>query len=56
MLSQAYGVDIIIADERLTDLPLTATFQNESLDSILAVIAETFALKIEHRNGQIFLR
>ena len=56
VLSQAYGVDIIIADERLKDLPLTATFQNESLDSILAVIAETFALKIEHRNGQIFLR
>jgi ferric-dicitrate binding protein FerR (iron transport regulator) len=56
VLSQAYGVDIVIADERLKELPLTATFQNESLDNILSVISETFAIRIERRNGQIFLK
>ena len=56
MLNQAYNVDIVIANEQVKTLPLTATFSNESLDSILAVISETFAIKVERDNGRIILK
>ena len=56
VLNQAYNVDIIIANEQVKSLPLTATFSNESLDSILAVISETFAIKVERDNGRIILK
>lgn len=56
VLNQAYNVDIVIADNKLKDLPLTTTFRNEPLDNILLVIRETFNITIEKKNGQIILK
>lgn len=55
VLSEAYGVHIVVSD-RLKNQQLTTTFSNESLDSILAVISETFNMRIEREGSDIFLR
>ncbi|HEY9003708.1 MAG TPA: FecR domain-containing protein [Mucilaginibacter sp.] len=41
VLNEAYGADIRIEGKGLTDLPVTATFKNESLDKILQVLLLT---------------
>jgi ferric-dicitrate binding protein FerR (iron transport regulator) len=51
VLNEAYDVHIVIEGQALRDLPLTATFRNESLDSVLSVVARTFGLTLS-RNGQ----
>jgi transmembrane sensor len=56
VLSQAYGVEIIIANPQLRNLPLTTTFRNEPLDNILVVIGETFGIHIEKKGNIITLR
>src|SRR5690606_17278516 len=56
VLTQAYGKEIIIADKRIANLPLTATFRNESLENVLMVISETFNISVTERNGKIFLQ
>ena len=56
VLSQAYGKEIVIANQNLTNLPLTATFRNESLDDVLTVVSETFNIAVTKENGQIILR
>jgi ferric-dicitrate binding protein FerR (iron transport regulator) len=55
VLSEAYGVQIVLGDERLRHLSLNTTFDNDSLDGILAVIASTFNIRAEQRGGQIVL-
>lgn len=56
ILNEAYNANIIIANESVADLPLTTTFRQESLDGILNIIAQTFNIRIEKRNGQIILK
>lgn len=56
VLSQAYGKEIVIANRNLSGLPLTATFRNESLQDVLAVISETFNISVTQENGKIILR
>jgi ferric-dicitrate binding protein FerR (iron transport regulator) len=55
VLSEAYGVQIVLGDERLRNLSLNTTFENDSLDGILAVIESTFNIRAEQRGGQIVL-
>ncbi len=55
VLTQAYNVEIVIGNERIRNLPLTATFQNESLDSILKIVSETLNVQVERKNGNIIL-
>ena len=55
VLNEAYGTNIVIADSKLKDLPLTTTFHDASLEDILKIIRETFDIKTENRNGQIIL-
>jgi transmembrane sensor len=54
-LSQAYGTYISIDDKTLVNLPLTATFNNEPLDTVLHVIAQTFNLKVIKNGSHIVL-
>ncbi len=54
-LNHTYGADITLA-RALRHCPLTVTFENESLDTILGVLAETLHLTVERgADGQIMI-
>jgi len=42
--------------EAINRLQMTATFDNEPLDTILAVITRTFGLNIQKKGGSILLK
>ena len=56
VLNEAYGVNIVIERAALRTLPLTTTFNNESLDHILEIISMTFDIKIDREGDTIRLR
>ena len=56
VLNEAYDSNIIIGKNELRTLPLTTTFNNESLDNILSIIAETFEITVEKKGDQIMLK
>jgi ferric-dicitrate binding protein FerR (iron transport regulator) len=56
VLNEAYGVNIVIERPALRTLPLTTTFNNESLDHILEIISMTFDIKVEREGDTIRLR
>ncbi|RYY87328.1 MAG: DUF4974 domain-containing protein [Chitinophagaceae bacterium] len=56
ILNEAYGSTIVIDRPEIRNLPLTATFRNESLDSLLAVVATTFNLEVVRSGSIIHLR
>ena len=56
VLNEAYRVNIVITDPRLRNLPLTATFSDEPVENILAVVAETLHIKAEKKGTDILLR
>lgn len=55
-LNEAYDSNIVIGKASLRNLPLTVTFENESLETILDVIGETFEIKVVKKDGQIVLQ
>ena len=55
-LNEAYGTNIVVQKEEINRLQITTTFDNESLDSILAVITRTFGLNIQKKGGSIILK
>ena len=55
VLNEAYDANITIGNDKLKNLPLTATFYNQSLDKILDIIGETFDISVERKDGQIIL-
>jgi ferric-dicitrate binding protein FerR (iron transport regulator) len=54
-LNEAYGENIRIEKESLRKLPLTVTFDDESLDTILAIISETLLVKVTRKDKEIIL-
>lgn len=54
-LNEAYEVDIRIQRPELRKLPLTVTFNDESLDMILDIISQTLMLKVTRKDNQIIL-
>lgn len=56
VLNDTYDVKIIIKNENINNLKLTSSFKNESLDSIIEVITETFQLKATRENNLIILQ
>jgi len=56
ILNEAYGENIVIANEKIKDLQLNTTFRSEGLDEILKVISATFNIRIEKKQGQILLQ
>jgi ferric-dicitrate binding protein FerR (iron transport regulator) len=54
-LNQVDGTHIAIANKSLDSLPITATFQNQSLDEILTMVSDTFKIKVERNGKQIIL-
>ena len=56
VLNEAYGTHIVVQKEEINRLQMTATFDNEDLESILAVITRTFGLNIQKKGGTIVLK
>ncbi|HEY1116005.1 MAG TPA: FecR domain-containing protein [Chitinophagaceae bacterium] len=56
VLNEAYGANIVIDRPGLRHLPLTTTFNDESLDHILEVIAITFQITVTREGDSIRLR
>lgn len=56
VLNEAYGVNIVIANNELKSLPLTTTFNNESLDQVLNVISQTFNIEVVRSVDRIELK
>jgi transmembrane sensor len=55
-LDKAYDVNIIIERKELLSLPLTTTFNNESLDHILDIIRQTFNISVDKTGSEIILK
>ncbi len=55
VIKQAYQTDIVIGREELRNLPMNATFNNESLDQVLKVISLTFDIKVTKEENRIIL-
>jgi ferric-dicitrate binding protein FerR (iron transport regulator) len=56
VLNEAYNANIIIEGKDIRNLPLTATYHNESLDSILNLVSQTLDITIARTNSQIILK
>jgi ferric-dicitrate binding protein FerR (iron transport regulator) len=56
VLNEAYGSNIVIGRASLRNLPLTATFNNESLDQVLTIISQTFDIEVVKEEGRIVLQ
>jgi transmembrane sensor len=56
VLNEAYDAHIVIEDNDIRSLQLTTTFNNESLDNTLQIIAETFAITVEKKQDKIILK
>jgi ferric-dicitrate binding protein FerR (iron transport regulator) len=54
-LNEAYDVNIRIEKESLRKLPLTVTFDQESLDTILDIISQTLMIKVSKKENEIIL-
>lgn len=56
VLSEAYNVRIEIPDPALRSIPMTVTFQNESLPEVLRVICETLNIQAVQQNDRIIFK
>ena len=56
VINQAYNSTIIIGDPAIRNLPITTTFDNESLDQVLNVISETFSISVVKEGNTIILK
>lgn len=54
-LSKRFNKDIKFSQDKIKNCKLTATFENEKLENIIAVIAETFNLKVDNQADTILL-
>jgi transmembrane sensor len=55
ILSQKYDRQIILSQDKIKNCKLTASFEEENLENIITVIAETFNLKIQNQGDTIIL-
>jgi len=56
LLNDVYGSSIILENDEAGSCRLTASFNNETLDAILDIIAETLHLQIERNASEILLK
>ena len=56
VLNEAYDARIVIGNDNIRELPLTATFKNENLNDILSIIIETLDVTAERRGTDIVLQ
>jgi transmembrane sensor len=56
VVNEAYDAHIEIENPNIRSLPLTVTFNNESLDQILEVVHETFNIAVVHEKDRTILK
>ncbi|MCE7063254.1 FecR family protein [Dyadobacter sp. CY343] len=56
ILNEAYEAEIVIENERIRNLPINTTFEQKSLENIIAVISETFSITAEQDGKRIILK
>ena len=56
ILNEAYSVNIVIEKQSISNLRLTTTFSDESLENILAIIEQTFGIKAIQQGDSILIR
>ena len=56
VLEDAYGTRIVIERPSLRSMPLTTTFHDQSLDTILGIISKTFSITVEKSANQVILK
>jgi ferric-dicitrate binding protein FerR (iron transport regulator) len=56
VLNEAYGVNIVIENKELRGLRLNTTFNNESLDTILDIVSQTFGITYTKEADRIILK
>lgn len=56
VLNEAYDANIVIQSKEKRNLPLTATYNNESLDKVLELVAQTLDLTVTPDNSRIILK
>lgn len=54
-LNQAYNTNITISNKNIYNLPITTTFNEEPLESILHIISETLNITVSPKGNQIML-
>jgi len=55
-LNEAYSVKVVLQGDAVRHLLLTATFDNDDLNSILSVVTQTFGLVAERKGDLIILK
>lgn len=55
-INNVYDVNIDLADEQLGDKELSVEFNNEPVDIVISIIAETLDLEIEKRDSSVILK
>jgi transmembrane sensor len=56
LLNDVYGSNIILENNEAGSCRLTASFNNETLDAIIDIIAETLHLQVETNDSEILLK
>lgn len=56
VLGEVYNVSITIESTTIGSLPITTTFDNDSLDNILLTLGETFQLQVEKQGRNIVIK
>jgi len=55
LVNKVYGVNMVIMNEELASCPITVTFSDQSLDSVLKVLEITLDLQITRTGDEIWL-
>lgn len=56
VLREVYKADIVFADEQLKNLPLSTTFDDDTLDEVLKTACGTHNLTYEQRDGRYIIK
>lgn len=56
ILNEAYDADIVIENERIRHFPINTTFEQKTLENIIAVITETFSITAQKDGKRIILK
>ncbi|WP_257666245.1 FecR domain-containing protein [Parapedobacter tibetensis] len=56
VLREAYGVEIIIVNDKIRNLPMTTTLHQNTLEDMLHLIAKTLRITVEKQGNNIILK
>jgi transmembrane sensor len=54
-IARWYNIDLVVGDERIGRMPVTASFKDEPVSEVLHIIAVTVGARVEHRGRTIVL-